>query len=606
MRALPPRNHPDFYRLGLPWLDLGLVALAGALWYNLPQLGAWPLLVALLPWVIRLLGGEFPFQRTPLDGVVLLLLLAALVGVWAAFDRDGAWAKFWLLSGGLLLYYALAGQPPRNLTALTLLLGLFSAGIAAYFLLTHDWRLQPADLRWLNRLGLGWMRLRITLTTHALHPNVASGLIAMTAPFLVACGLRSLHQRRWGALALLLIPAALIAAGLLLATSRGAIAALAIALAVWSWGAASEAISARLAARPVGVFLAGLALVALAAVAGIGLYAGGPLALADRLPGPAHAGSRLELVRASVDLISAVPFTGGGLDSFAGLYSQYILVVPSFVLDHGHNLFLDMALETGLLGALALAAMLLGSAVAVLAALFHTTTGPGDRILLWAALASLLVVLLHGLVDDILFGSRAPLLLFLPSGFAMALLRERKTGRLAPRPGLLAAAVLLAAALLYGLLFGRSVPARWSANLGSLSMARVELASWPTDQWADGSRLADLEASAAHFQRALQLDPADRTAHYGLGLRAMLARDYGAAIAHLEQAWQADRWHQGVRKSLGYSYLWAGEDQQAARILAQVPESVEELRVYTWWWRTMGRADFSAQAAEMLQILQEQ
>ena len=110
------------------------------------------------------------------------------------------------------------------------------------------------------------------------------------------------------------------------------------------------------------------------------------MALANQLPGPASAGSRLDLSRANLHLIGDFPFTGGGLDSFPGLYAHYIRGLPFFQLDHGHNLYLDVALEQGLLGAFALISLLLGTLWLLWPQL------KASNLLAWGTLASLLVM----------------------------------------------------------------------------------------------------------------------------------------------------------------------------------------------------------------------
>ena len=80
---------------------------AAALWYLFPQLMVWPLLLGLLPWLLRL-GHEGRWRwRTPFDWPFLLFLLTGLVSLWAAYNRELAWAKFWTIVAGMLLFYAL-------------------------------------------------------------------------------------------------------------------------------------------------------------------------------------------------------------------------------------------------------------------------------------------------------------------------------------------------------------------------------------------------------------------------------------------------------------------------------------------------------------------
>jgi hypothetical protein len=83
----------------MPYVDLACVAEAGGLWYAFPQVGPLPLLLALAPWPIRLaLTGRLT-RRTPFDLPLVLFVITAALGVWAAYDRDIAWSKFWLILG---------------------------------------------------------------------------------------------------------------------------------------------------------------------------------------------------------------------------------------------------------------------------------------------------------------------------------------------------------------------------------------------------------------------------------------------------------------------------------------------------------------------------
>jgi hypothetical protein len=306
--------------------DLGCAAFAGALWYNWPQLSWWPLLIALLPWGLRLLAGQFPFQRTKLDGLLLLFLMTALVGLWAAYDREAAWAKFWLIIDGVLIYYALAGQPEENRWPVTGLLSAFGAGVAGYFLMRHDWNANPAKVEALNNVGLWWMGVRPNLNTHALHPNVAAGITALTVPLTVAIGLHTFRKRKWFLFAAALAALALSLSGILLGTSRGALLALVAALGVWGlWG-----LSGWVAKKPQmntdpstklragehrylnvqsKIFIVVLVIALIGGAILVATYPGGLLALANKLPGPANAGSRVDLILANLNLIADFPFT---------------------------------------------------------------------------------------------------------------------------------------------------------------------------------------------------------------------------------------------------------------------------------------------------------
>jgi O-antigen ligase len=233
--------------------------------------------------------------------------------------------------------------------------------VAAYFLLTHDWALQPAKFAVLNRIGLAIMAARPQLDSHILHPNVAGGLMAMTAPFLWASGWRALGKRDWPAVLLVLAGMALVGVALLLTTSRGAWLALLAGGGLWLLRGVAAAGGPRLGLSSRTLF-AGLIVAAVGVLIFFFLtFPGGPISLLNRLPGPANVGSRADLARETLDLAADYPFTGGGLASFPGLFAQYVRLTPFFVIVHSHNFLLDVLLEQGLFALLAVTAIYGGS-----------------------------------------------------------------------------------------------------------------------------------------------------------------------------------------------------------------------------------------------------
>jgi tetratricopeptide (TPR) repeat protein len=146
--------------------------------------------------------------------------------------------------------------------------------------------------------------------------------------------------------------------------------------------------------------------------------------------------------------------------------------------------------------------------------------------------------------------------------------------------------------------------ADWYANLGAVTMARIELANWPSNQWDTGSNVAALEPAERLFNQALAANPGQPTAHHRLGLIAMLRRDYVTAIEQLEVANRADPGHTGIRKALGYSYAWVGRLDEAKVLLVNVPEAARELEIYVWWWVEQDRVDLAERATQMLARLQ--
>jgi thioredoxin-like negative regulator of GroEL len=83
----------------------------------------------------------------------------------------------------------------------------------------------------------------------------------------------------------------------------------------------------------------------------------------------------------------------------------------------------------------------------------------------------------------------------------------------------------------------------------------------------------------------------------------MLYRDFASASRYLEAAYAEAPRHRGIKKSLGYSYLWMGDVEQARRLLIEIPELDGELDAYSWWWINQDRADLSESASILLRTL---
>jgi tetratricopeptide (TPR) repeat protein len=228
-----------------------------------------------------------------------------------------------------------------------------------------------------------------------------------------------------------------------------------------------------------------------------------------------------------------------------------------------------------------------------------------------------------------LYGGAGTPFLFLPVGMATTVTKNRWMDNLAidcgdswtvvpqlrslPRPWRLASALFLAIVFAVSLFAIRNSPfairnsllSAWYADLGAVQMSQVELADFPSGRWDDGSQVTALSPAEDLFQQSLQLDPSNRTAHHRLGLIALLNRDFPTALAHLEKAHHLDPSHRGIRKSLGYTYVWAGQPDLAKQVLAQIPEAQQELDVYIWWWTNRSRPDLAAHAKTAIPLLGE-
>jgi hypothetical protein len=606
-------------------IDLFLALVAAATWYVAPGRLSWqPLVIATIPWIIRLRARRFPFRRTPFDLLLLLFLMTAAFGVWSAYDRGAAWSKFWIIVGAVLFYYALAGQTQADLPLIAGTLIVLGFLLAMYFLLTHDWQVWPADIDLVTRIGQGWMRLRLSLSAPKLHPNMVGGIIAALFPMLLASNLYLYGRRFVKWLWLSAAVSGFVLFAFLMTSSRAAWLSLVAALCIWLLWRLSQIIkpvyglSRQLVFPLVLTFLSGLGLWLLLS------SQGGPTTMLAKLPGPDNTTTRLELWRQTWRLVEDFPFIGGGLAAFAGLYSNYVRVIPFFMFDYSHNLYLDVALEQGVLGLLSLSGIILGSGWLLAARFVPRSSSRESRskdsgswtelkdteIFRWALFAGLVTMVLHGLVDDALYGGLGTPLLFSLPGMAVTL----SSGPIGVRAGLNSSTIpsrpaiaVIIVIIMIGFAFGyrKTLLAAWYANLGAVEMARTELAGWPRNAWDDGRHLERLAPASDLFQRALSSNPENRTAQHRLGAIAMLQRKYDDAVFHLEAAYEQDEEHRGIVKSLGYSYVWAGHQDEAVTLLAKIPEARDEMDVYTWWWSLQGRDDLAAKAGRLVSRLDE-
>lgn len=560
-------------------------------------------------------------RRTPFDWLLLIFVITAVIGVWAAYDRSRAWLKFSIILAAIALYYALAWQRRRNVWWLSGLLGITSSLIAAYFLLTHDWGTWPADIGILNRIAVWWMGIRPPVSLPTLHPNIAGGMMAMLLPFLIAFGVYGYEKQRseiWGPT---FIFGGLALSGLVMTSSRAAWLALIGGLGIWLVWEASERLATVTQRSRNKLFIFTVSLLAILGVVFSYSVGDGPLSLAVGLPGQNNVTSRLDLFRDTIDLIGDFPFTGGGLGAFPGLYSQYIAVTPFFQFDYSHNLWLDLALEQSPMGLLSFIWLMAGSSILLWRTSAHSKNDPLPEDLeaqkrwlyrqqfrrelkpfRWAAAIALVVMVFHGLVDDPLYGSVGTPLLFVVPGMAVATSRRQEVKRLQPSmPGLRSGFAWIVALALVGIGL-RLAASGWKANLGAVAMAQIELVGWPTGKWDDGRNMAALNPAARLFTQAVDIESANRTAQHRLGLIAMLRRDFATAVTHLNIAHKLDLDHRGILKTLGYSYVWIGELDQAAPLLESIPESDQEMDVYIDWWNGQGREDLSKLAVEMTKL----
>lgn len=574
-----------------------------------PAVGPWIMLIALLPWMARLVVGKFPFQRTRFDWLLLIFLITAWSAYWSAYDKDSAWNKIWLIVLAVLLYYALVSQPKQNFVWISFILFGIGVGTSIYFFLTHDFANTPIGITsW-------WMNIRPQFGWHAIHHGYVSGILVVTTLYSLygISAIKRISSRGIFIISILLV---LLGLGMMIGAfffsiSRGMWLAIAGAVGTWVlWKmliAGKSVAASKKRVFPIVVLTYLSILVVLVYV--------GPAILDSNLTQSEYgSNSRTELFLRGTYFLEEFPIIGGGLNSFPGLYSQYLLVIPHYYFVNSYNLFLDVAIEQGLIGGLALLFIYIGS-VWVGSQALHKTRVAETRSLVWISFLALTIVIVHGMLYDYLYNGIGAFLLFLPIGILVNGVSQgsNESDEYLPEsiPHLrvqdnlsrsFPVAMGVGLVLILMLFSGRLI-SMWYSNLGTVQMSQVELMGFPTGQWTDPINLPKLRPAEASLHTSLQFDPNNRTANHRLGLIYMLRGDFVSAARYLETAHALAPNHRGILKSLAYCYVWLGDVGKAQELLSRIPEAVDEMGVYVWWWGVHGRNDLSQNATMALDAI---
>lgn len=542
--------------------------------------------------------------RTPLDIPLLLFLASALIGVWASYDRSVSWSKFSLLALAVALYYAIAWSPRIFVDTFIWLLLFFAAALAIYFSTQHDYAVQPGKLDLINQIGLFLKRSTPQLNGYQPHPNIISGVLEIALPInaaqLVSILRSSSASRLRSRIAFLasLFSFLLIAFGLLMTSSRGAWLALALVGGMFLVGAFWRD-AARRYAMPLVLIVIVLSLIAVLRL-GSAFWP-----TVDNLLGAIPAGeqvvSRLDIYRQSWGLIQDYYFTGSGLGVFSMVYSTYALLIQVPFLTHAHNLFLQVWIEQGLLGFIAFIWLVIEFYLQFVPRPSSLVSRPSS--LSWLALGGLAattVMLLHGMVDVLIYSSRPMPLLFVPMALAVASVKwavdsaqspvgsSPKAQIALPKPHFAfrnsqfaIGFIVLSAFCLLLTFFWRPLSAMWYANLGSVAQTRIELAAYAfPDRLVEYTRKsADLSEAESFFNQALAFDRGNVTANQRLGALALARAQYNAAQGYLEPAYARDPGNVVTWQLLGDAYLAQGRMDEAYAFWSRVDGAASKLDI---------------------------
>ncbi len=359
----------------------------------------WGLALLALLWFIRRLGRGRWSVSTPLDWPVGIVLVMGGVSWLVTADREATALALSRLLAGLSLMYSIINWAK---TRARLLLILWGGTFCALLLALAT----PLVISWQDVKYLSALYDRIPHLGNPLNPNMMAGALVMLLPFPLAGGLLLLRQRLstlptirfstatvralqlWRVIS---IPVTVLVGGALFFTqSRGA----------WlATGGVMFVIGVGFTPFFLGVLLLPLL------VGGWLVWRGQWVGFLDALgTGGGIAGwdQRVEIWSRALYMLQDFPFTGTGANTYPLLVNvlyPLFIVSPTTVIPHAHNLYLQVGIDLGLPGLIAFLSILLTVFFLAVRGVRVCADDPVRRVAVWAGMASLIAMMIHGMID---------------------------------------------------------------------------------------------------------------------------------------------------------------------------------------------------------------
>ena len=561
---------------------------------------------------VRILSGKFWPRGTGLEGPVGLFVFSAALATWISYDFSTALLQFARILAVVALFSLIAEGHPAFQSSLAA--GFLAAAflLAVYWPLQHDFSASQGKFQIVDKIG-GWIETYGPefkfegLTGPFIHPNVAAASLALAIPFGIAFMIDGWQKSRIWISVLAGLATLVVAAGLLLTGSRGTWVSLACTALLFflAW------IQRRWFSTPERKFAFwGATLV-------IGLFAFFYLItffdlqrLLGTLPGPTGSvQSRLDLWRQGWGLAQDYFFTGSGLGTFWMVHAFYSILLHVPFIAHTHNTFLEVWIEQGVLGAIAL---LWGSVILFLWCWRALSRKPIPMLGI-AGLFGLISMFIHGMIDVVFYIERTLPLVGFALGYAWLAApmteadlagtsRSKQTGQIL----VLAACVALALSFF---VYRNSFLSTLYANLGALSQTRAELSAYDPSNFGkvsvDQTRQAiDYSSITEHFETALSFDPLNQTALQRLSLIALSRGEYTDPWEAMQVAWDGNQRDITTQLLYADAAIASGFPEKAAAALQDNPWGEMHLMGNAWsryWTREdFQRAYYSYQAVLLL------
>jgi putative inorganic carbon (HCO3(-)) transporter len=400
----------------MEWIEIGLIGM-GVAWESLlaPSVIGWgPVLVGIAMMAAR---ARRLSLRTPLDWPVLAL--AAMGGASALVTPLPSVAHPHLMRFGAglaafygLVYWARESRARLRLAATGITIGGLALALLAPFVVR--WNLTKGAF-----IPSSAYRHFVLLVPDAVHPNTMAALMVLLGPLALASLLCRPHPssgRTWTpARALAGVAGPAMALVLVLTKSRGGYIAGTLGALAVVWLSSRR----RLALVATVLVIAGAACFIFAAAAHT------PDAATQGAADPSTWEFRQLVWRTAVWMIGDFPFTGVGMGAF-NRAARALYAFDEEQNPGAHNLYLQIAVDLGLPGLIAMLSVLgLTLWLAWIAMQRFTERGNAElRALAIGTLAGIAALMIHGLVDVTMWGTRAGCVPWLVIGLVASLHAE--------------------------------------------------------------------------------------------------------------------------------------------------------------------------------------
>ena len=352
--------------------------------------------IAAVFWLIRWVASGKPSVRTPGDWAIIAIVPTLFVTLWVTTGLNITLIQIYRLLSGIALFYAIANWGNSQSRLHILVFGV----VLATLLLALS---APFSVEWsagkLFFVPDVIYQKFILLVTDTVHPNVLAGSLVIMLSFPIGLIIFCWKERHWFERGLLIVSSLAGLGVVFLTQSRGAWIALAVLLSFmiifrWRWG--------------------WLLIVILSGIAIMFVWRAGTTSVLDFLMTSQSIGSfddRIHLWSRGIYILSDFPFTGIGMGQFTEItHLLYPYLIPEQIMSHAHNLFLQIAIDLGLLGLIAWLAIWF-TIIAASWQLYRKSQLTQDNMstAIGAALMSSQAALLaHGLLDAVTWGMVRP------------------------------------------------------------------------------------------------------------------------------------------------------------------------------------------------------